>query len=147
MMKTRTKILLVLIPVILLTLLALGVARVYWVVIHVHDDRIPQSSWTLKNNIGVPIEIVINDIRTVVIRPNGQDFASFIKPSEEHSKFTIRAYEFIPGEGTLFGWYDAQTDTTFSGSVSSNLVSCKSYSWTDLNPRAPMVSIEPKIEC
>ena len=145
-MTTRTKIILVLIQTLLI-LFALGIARVVWVVIHIHDDSLPLSRWTIKNNIEIPIRIVINSIPITVIRPAGQEVTSFYKPTQEQGEFIIRAFEFIPGEGQHFGWYDTKNDIAITGSVSTNLVSCAMYLWTELNSKAPVVTIEHKIEC
>lgn len=115
--------------------------------------------WKIQNKLAMPVEIRINFDgqyeRTIngIITANLTTASTMAIPStyplSDETQLEIKAYEFIVGEGTHFGWYDSYTRKTYSGTVSSNLLFCKKVLWKNLNREYDLLSIviDSKIEC
>lgn len=142
----NTKRILIVVPI---TVLAIGGLFFAWVYLYFKNNPPhPEASiWTFRNNTTVPVGPFVNGEPFEIIRPNQQIRVIFDKPSKEVSEMVVRAYEFVPGEGLHFGWYDAESKMSVSGKLISTVASCKIYSWRDFDADEPVVIMEPKIEC
>lgn len=138
----RTKRLLIGIP------LAIGGLLFTWgLLIYLENKRNPihppQIRWIMRNNTNIPVGISVNDAPYPVMRPN--DERAFLDYAPD-ADLIVRAYEFVPGEGTDYGWHDFSNGSTVIGEISSNLVSCKSYH-NNSDANEIIITIQLKVEC
>ena len=103
-------------------------------------------SWTFVNKSTIPITAFDTAGLFGVVRANGQTKFGYAQ-LDNNAKVTIRAYEFLPGEGSEFGWYDSQLGKTVVRKTSDHLVFCKVFSSKDLDFSNPKVTIDSTVQC
>ena len=110
------------------------------------SPSIRDVTWTFVNKTEIPVTPFDDRRAFGIVRANSQTSFGYIQHDKD-DRVTIRAYEFIPGEGNEFGWYDSELKKTTVGRTSDKLVYCRIFSSKEINFKAPKVVIEPLIRC
>ena len=96
---------------------------------------------TILNKTAVPVRVTINDRDQITVRPYGKHRSPTsptvlpgVYPGKPEVKppptYTIKAYEFLPGKGDIFGW--VEEDGTFVRGGRGDLIFCVTYTWEEL---------------
>ncbi len=103
------------------------------------------TSLTFVNKSGLPVNMFVDGWRLGVVPPSGEKVLGYRKLNK-NDNVTVRAYEFIVGDGNDFGWNDEMSGKSILGKTTDKLIFCKVFKSKVVTKDSTIV-VEPSIQC